>query len=309
MTRPVPIAIVGLGKIARDQHLPALATGANFRLAATVSHHGTAPGVPSFATLAEAFAAHPEIEAVSLCTPPQVRHALAREALLAGRHVFLEKPPGATLSEVEDLKVLAAARDLTLFASWHSRFADAVEPARAFLAGRRLKSAEIVWKEDVRHWHPGQDWIFQPGGMGVFDPGINALSIITAILPQPIHLRRASLAFPANRAAPIAADLIFEDVSGAPVTATFDFLQTGSQSWDIHIEAEGGRLELSGGGSALSLNGQPQALEHGSEYGRLYDHFAGLVRRGEREVDCWPLIHVADAFMLGERREVPAFDW
>jgi D-galactose 1-dehydrogenase len=41
----------------------------------------------------------------------------------------------------------------------------------------------VIWREDVRVWHPGQDWIWQPGGLGVFDPGINALSIITHILP------------------------------------------------------------------------------------------------------------------------------
>lgn len=309
MTKPIAIALVGLGKIAKDQHLPALAACPDFTLTATVSHHGTAPGIPSFASLDEAFVAAPAIEAVVLCTPPQARHALARRALEAGRHVFLEKPPGATLAEVEDLRALAADRGLSLFASWHSRFGDAVEPARAFLAEGGLISADITWKEDVRRWHPRQDWIFEAGGMGVFDPGINALSILTAILPRPVHLRRASLAFPANRQAPIAADLVFEDIVGAPVTAAFDFLQTGPQTWDIRAETDKGVLVLSGGGGALAIDGAPQPAPKGSEYGRLYQRFADLLRRGESDVDLAPLIHVADAFMLGERREIEAFDW
>src|SRR3546814_4182786 len=88
---------------------------------------------------------------------------------------MLEKPPGATLSEVHALEALARKQGRTLFATWHSREAAAVEPARALLATRKIRSVRVEWKEDVRHWHPGQAWIWEPGGLGVFDPGINAL--------------------------------------------------------------------------------------------------------------------------------------
>ena len=94
-----------------------------------------------------------------------------------------------------------------LFATWHSRFAHAVAPARAWLDGRTVRSARISWKEDVRHWHPGQAWIWQPAGFGVFDPGINALSILTEILPGAFMVREATLTFPENRDTPIAATL------------------------------------------------------------------------------------------------------
>ena len=102
-----------------------------------------------------------DLDAVSLCMPPQYRYDAARTALEAGKHVFLEKPPGATVSEVEDLRRLAAAKGVSLFASWHSRYAPAVEAARAFLASTEIRSAAINWKEDVRRWHPGQAWIWQ----------------------------------------------------------------------------------------------------------------------------------------------------
>jgi len=45
---------------------------------------------------------------VSLCLPPQPRFDYARKALLARRHVMLEKPPGQTLAEVHELERLAA---------------------------------------------------------------------------------------------------------------------------------------------------------------------------------------------------------
>jgi D-galactose 1-dehydrogenase len=184
------VALIGLGKIARDQHLPAMAADPRFELVAVVSRHAEQPGLPSFHTLDELLASGVAFDAVALCTPPQVRHGLARQALEAGKHVMLEKPPGATLSEVEDLRQVADAQGVTLQATWHSRYAPAVAPARAWLAGKTITAARINWREDVRVWHPGQDWIWEPGGLGVFDPGINALSIATAVLPRPFFLTR-----------------------------------------------------------------------------------------------------------------------
>ena len=78
----------------------------------------------------------------------------------------------------------------------------------------------------------------------MFDPGINALSILTRILPRPFFLTQAELSFPRNRAAPIAADLAFSDETGLPIRAEFDWRQTGPQTWDIRVETEAGRLTL-----------------------------------------------------------------
>jgi D-galactose 1-dehydrogenase len=77
-----------------------------------------------------------------------------------------------------------------------------VEAARSWLAERRLSAVRIDWREDVRRWHPGQAWIWEPGGLGVFDPGINALSIATRILPRAFFLTEGVLRFPENRARP-----------------------------------------------------------------------------------------------------------
>lgn len=303
------LALVGLGKIARDQHLPAIAATPGLRLAAIASRSAPATDLPLYPDLAALLAAEPGIDGVTLCTPPQGRFDQAHTALLAGKHLMLEKPPGATLSEVQALQELAAAQGVTLFATWHSREAAGVAPARDWLAGRRIRRVEVVWKEDVRHWHPGQAWIWEPGGLGVFDPGINALSIVTAILPEPMRLERADLSFPANRAAPIAADLAFRTASGAPVTAAFDWRQTGPQSWDIRVETEdGGRLLLTHGGSRLTLDGAPALEAEDAEYRRLYARFSDLVASGRSDVDLAPLTHVADAFLLGRRIEVEAFE-
>lgn len=304
MTRAV--CLVGIGKIALDQHVPALASSPDFHLACTVSRKGSVPGVPAFVTLEAALAAHPEVEVVSLCLPPVPRYPAAEAALKAGRHVMLEKPPGATLAEVHALQTMAMAKGLTLYATWHSRMARAVAPAKAWLAERTVVRARIDWREDVRKWHPGQDWVFEPGGMGVFDPGINALSILTEILPAPVHLTSALLKFPANRQTPIAADLQF---SGG-VSAGFDWRQEGPQTWDILVEtADGGRLALRMGGNVLEIAGEAMAgkADIMGEYPALYAAMARLVAEGRSDVDLAPMVHVADALTLGRREVVEPF--
>ena len=304
---PIRIGVVGTGKIARDQHLPAIAGNPAFSLAATVSPHDPGVGqVAHHASLTALLAEGPAVDAVALCTPPQVRYELAAEALARGVHVFLEKPPGATLAEVAALERKADKVGATLFAGWHSRFAAGVAPARAWLAERRIERVTITWREDVRVWHPGQAWIWEPGGLGVFDPGINALSIATYILPRPFFLQDATLAIPANRAAPIAANLRFRDTAGAPIAMDLDWRQTGPQSWDIVVDTDAGPCRLSRGGTVLAL---PSGTEHSEdrEYAGLYARFATLIATGRSDVDTDPLRLVADAFLRGRRETVEPF--
>jgi D-galactose 1-dehydrogenase len=304
---PINLAIVGVGKIVRDQHLPAVAGNSDYKLIAAASRHGVVDGIDNFKSIDEMLAAVPAIQAVSLCMPPQYRYEAAEKALSAGKHVFLEKPPGATLSEVADLEALAASKGLSLFASWHSRYAPAVEAAKSFIAGTTLRSMQVNWKEDVRHWHPNQEWIWQAGGLGVFDPGINALSIVTHILPRPAFITAATLEFPENRDAPIAASMTFSDAGGLDLKAEFDWRQTGKQSWDIVAQTEAGEMVLSEGGAKLSIDGKLVHDEPEQEYPMLYKRFAEIVKAGKSDVDLAPLRHVADAFMLGRRKFVEAF--
>src|SRR3954464_11198387 len=121
------IGIIGLGKIAQDQHLPVIAKNPRFELAAVVSQRGvTHSTVPSFRTPAEMYAAVPKLDGVAICTPPSVRHGIAVEALAAGKHVLLEKPPAATTAELFDMVAEAQSRNQVLFATWHSQFNAAV---------------------------------------------------------------------------------------------------------------------------------------------------------------------------------------
>ena len=134
----IRIGLVGLGQIARSRHLPSIAANGDFVLAGLASHSG-GPDVAGLKVHADhkAMIAACEVDAVVICTPPAARFAIARDALLAGKHVVLEKPPAATMGEAEALAKLAAREKRVLFATWHSQYNNAVEEARRVLARER----------------------------------------------------------------------------------------------------------------------------------------------------------------------------
>jgi predicted dehydrogenase len=299
------IGLVGLGTIARAQHLPAIAATDGLHLAAIASRNAALEGTPCYQNVDALLQAEPDIAAISLCTPPQGRFDLAMAALRAGRHLMLEKPPGATLSEVEALQADATARGLTLFATWHSREAAAVDAARDWLVGKTLRSVTIDWREDVRKWHPGQEWIWAAGGLGVFDPGINALSILTKLVSGVI-LVSADLHIPQGRATPIAANLHLR-ADDVPITAGFDWRLDHDEIWRISLTTDQGTLLLDDGGARATIEGTPLIAGENHEYARLYARFRDLIAIRQSEVDLAPLRLVADAFLTGTHHPTAPF--
>lgn len=308
--RPIRLAIVGYGKIAEDEHAPSIAGNPRFELAANVGSKAPTGGiVPGFRRHPEMFDAVRDLDAVAICTPPSVRYDIARECIERGLHVLLEKPPATTLSEIEDLACLAEGRQLTLFTTWHSQYNPAVDRAAEALAGKRITRMRIDWRESVRKWHPGQQWIWEVGGFGVFDPGINALSIASKIFPGPLFVREAELSVPENLQMPIAATIRFSSpVAEGEVSAGFDWREEEDEIWTIEAETtDGVSLRLSGGGARLEIAGVETIEEPREEYQRIYRRFADLIDERRSLVDVAPLRLTADSFLVGRRLSVGPF--
>jgi len=175
-----------------------------------------------------------------------------------------------------------------------------------------VREVRIDWRESVRKWHPGQDWVWEPGGFGVFDPGINALSIFTKIMPFPVFVDNAKLSFPANRQTPIDAELVFKSAepSQPKLTAGFNWLEESGEIWTIRIvTCRGDELKLEKGGTVLRVNGAPVIENPSEEYEQIYEHFAKLLKKGKSDVSDAPLRLVSDAFLLGARHNVADFNW
>ena len=303
--KPIRIAILGFGKIAADQHVPAIQANPRFELVATSSRSGE--GVSHrFTDWRELIRSVEGLEAVAITTPPEPRYDMARECLLAGLHCLLEKPPTTGTAEIADLDCLAQAEQHTLFTTWHAQHHATVDAAAAALAGKRIRSMAIHWHEDVHKWHPGQQWIWEPGGFGVFDPGINAFSIATKIFPGGLFVRSAELSMPRNSQTPIAADITFFSPEGdGPLTASLDWRRSQDEEWTITVETcDGTSLRLENGGSKLILNGEVQEDDGPGEYPGIYEKFIDLIDQRGSLVDVAPLRLVADCLLVGRRIEV-----
>lgn len=309
--KPLRIAIIGFGKIAADQHVPSIAANPRLELVATVSRQGAGPAeLPGFTSYQDLLAADLGLDAVAITTPPSVRYDIASACIDAGLHCLLEKPPTVTLSEIEDLACLAAGKQVNLFATWHAQHNPAVTAAAEALAGKRIASMQITWHEDVRKWHPGQQWIWEPGGFGVFDPGINAFSIATRIFPGSLFIREAELLYPEGKHAPIAAEIRFASpVADGELRCSLDWRRAEGEEWTIDVEtSDGMRVKLGEGGSELEIDGESRASEGPNEYPDLYAKFVDLIDARRSLVDVTPLRLVSDAFLLGRRTSVEAFE-
>jgi D-galactose 1-dehydrogenase len=305
--KPLRTALIGFGKIAADQHVPAIAANPRFELAASVSRQGNGPA-PNFTSHQDLLAAGLDLQCAAITTPPGPRYEIARDCIEAGLHLLLEKPPTVTLGEIEELHRLAEAKGTTLFTSWHAQANPAVEAAAALLENQRIAAMQISWHEDVHKWHPGQQWVFDAGGFGVFDPGINAFSIATRIFPGTLFVREAVLSVPENAQTPIAAELILgSPAADADLRCSLDWRKTDGEEWTIAIRtAEGRAIELRDGGSRLLVEGREEAAEGPGEYPELYRKFADLIDCRQSLVDTAPLRLVADAMLIGRREVVEA---
>ena len=164
----------------------------------------------------------------------------------------------------------------------------------------------ILWHEDVHKWHPGQQWIWEPGGFGVFDPGINAFSIATRIFPGAFFVEAADLSVPENAQTPIAAEIAFTSPqANGPLKASLDWRRSEGEEWTITLETTDGQtVRLERGGSRLLIDGKAQEDDGPGEYPDIYRQFVELIDERRSLIDVAPLRLVADCLLLGRTTRI-----
>jgi predicted dehydrogenase len=87
---------------------------------------------PDLATSSDADAviASPDNDAIAVITPVWTHYELAKAALEAGKHIFVEKPFTATAKQAEELVELAARKNLTIMVDHTFLFTGAVRKIR-----------------------------------------------------------------------------------------------------------------------------------------------------------------------------------
>ncbi len=124
MTKPVSVALIGYGFVGKTFHAPLLRCAPGLELAAIVSSRpadvqadlGSVTVLPTL----EAALERPDIELVVIGTPNALHHPQAKAALLAGKHVVVDKPFTVTVAEAEDL-IATATHVGKLLVPFHNR--------------------------------------------------------------------------------------------------------------------------------------------------------------------------------------------
>lgn len=220
---PIKLGLIGFGNIGKVQ-FEALTKfpQTNFEIAAVADlqpsdkARNLAGTDAKFYTDYKQLLRDPEILAVSINTPPNTHYQLVMDALNAGKHVLVEKPPALTVEECQRMIDLANQKGKVLFMAFHARYNPSVEAAKQELVGKNVTGVDIRYAEYALNYHHPDGWIFNPeiaGGGVLMDSGINALSIVTDVLPL-IDLKPDNVHFkqPGN----------FKVETGAEVDLAFD---------------------------------------------------------------------------------------
>lgn len=122
--------------------------------------------------------ADPAIDAVAIATPVATHYELARHALTAGKHVFVEKPLAASAREAETLVDTAACRGLCLHVDHTFLYTGAVQKIRELIGTDQL--GELYYYDSVRV----NLGLFQSDVSVLWDLAVHDLSILDYLLDE-----------------------------------------------------------------------------------------------------------------------------
>lgn len=174
MTTPIQTGLIGYGLSGRIFHAPFIESSDGFELGGVNSRNPEAvlakhPHVKVNAE-SRALLDDPDLELIVITAPNPLHFPLARDALLAGKHVLLEKPAVTRLEHMEALAKLAHGNDLVLSVYQNRRYDGDFLRLRQLIDSRDLGGLKhLDSRYDRFRPHPQKRWREQPGeGSGIF---------------------------------------------------------------------------------------------------------------------------------------------
>jgi predicted dehydrogenase/threonine dehydrogenase-like Zn-dependent dehydrogenase len=263
----IGVAVLGAGGFAASTLLPAIAAEPDFALHAVVTRHGANAAriaqefrAPVASTDASEVLGDPAVDAVVIATRHDSHAELARAALAAGKHVFLEKPMGIARTELDALRDAAAASDRVFTVGYNRRYAPlslAVRDALARVPGPRT----VVYRVNAGPV-PAGHWTLDPavGGGRIVGEACHMLDLLAFWLgPEVVAWSAVGLAprSGARTSEDFAASLRFRDPAGVEHAASLVYTALG------HRAVAKERVEIHTGGGTLVLEDFAELEAHG----------------------------------------------
>lgn len=179
--KTLQVGLVGFGYAGSTFHAPVITNVANMSLAKVVQRNGASskekyPWVTVVGSVQELYA-DDDIDLVVITTPSTNHYALAKEAIMAGKHVVVEKPFTTTSSEADELISLAREKNVVVSVyqnrRWDGDFMTLRQVLDQSLLGRVIE-AEFRWDRFSQVVNPGRWRDGDEQGSGtVYDLGVH----------------------------------------------------------------------------------------------------------------------------------------
>jgi predicted dehydrogenase len=197
---PLTLGIIGVGKIS-EQYFASLPSLPGLKLIA-VADLDTAraavvaaeQGVESMSV--DALLADDRIDAILNLTIPAAHVDVDTRALLAGKHVYAEKPLALAPEDAVAMLELAAERGLRVGSAPDTVLGTGIQTARAVLDDGEIGTpigASAVWTAPGHErWHPAPQFYYQPGAGPLYDMGPYYLTTLVTLLGPVVRVSAAT---------------------------------------------------------------------------------------------------------------------
>ena len=142
-------------------------------------------GVPKVTSL-DGLLADPAVEVLLNLTTPLSHYHIAKHALLAGKHVYNEKPVAIDVSEADDLLAIAASRGLQVGCAPDTVLGAGIQTCRhaidSGMIGEPLSFQAFMMCPGHEGWHPDPAFYYEKGGGPLFDMGPYYVSALVTLL-------------------------------------------------------------------------------------------------------------------------------
>ncbi|WP_435175457.1 Gfo/Idh/MocA family protein [Actinacidiphila sp. bgisy145] len=252
---PLRVGVLGAADIARRRMLPAFAAAPDTRVTAIA---GRAPGRAdelaaqygcAAVTGYDALLARDDVDAVYIPTPCALHALWAERALLAGKHVLVEKPLTGDPAEAARLTALAAARGLVLVENVLFVHHGAHARAAALVADGAIGELRYVRATFTIPELPADDIRHRPdlGGGALADVGVYPLRAAGRFLGTDLRVTGAALVADPRTGVDTAGAVLLRtppSAPGAPVTALLSFGMRHAYESSYELWGSHGRIRL-----------------------------------------------------------------
>ena len=199
----INVALCSYGMSSKVFHAPLISAEAGLRLHSILQRNEpTATADYPQAIIVKTFdeiIANPDIHLVVVNTPNEFHHPMAKAALLAGKHVVVEKPFTLSLAQGEELIALAQQQGRVLAVFQNKRLeSDHLDAQQIIQSGQLGRIVEVEWHYDrYRHLVTHKKWKEDklPGSGTWFDLGIHMVDSMLCLFgkPQAVYADMRSL--------------------------------------------------------------------------------------------------------------------